>query len=85
MHKPKKPGIECPKAPLKLAQSLINNKKLVDGYYLDLNNTKLMQFLDEKVVIRTVHFTMKKILEEWAGVKLDNHGHVYGIRRYSKG
>ena len=52
---------------------------------MDSNNTKIMDFLNEKVVARTVQSKMLKSLEEWANVKLNKNGLMYGIRRYTRG
>ena len=66
-------------------QHSINCKKLINGEFVDSNNTKIMDFLNEKVVARTVQSKMLKSLEEWANVKLNKNGLMYGIRRYTRG
>ena len=64
---------------------MINRIKLINGQFVDLNNTQEMGFQDVNVVVRTITYIMHNALEEWANVKLDKKGTAYGIRRYSRG
>ena len=50
-----------------------------------MNNTFLMDFMNPKVVVRTLKYKLFKILENWANVKLEENGIMYGIRRYTRG
>ena len=45
----------------------------------------MIDFINRSVVLRTVEIKMRKIMEEWANVKLDKNGVIYGIRRYTRG
>ena len=45
----------------------------------------MIDFINRSVVLRTVEIKMRKIMEEWANVKLDKEGGIYGIRRYTRG
>ena len=64
---------------------MINRIKLINGEFVDLNNTQEMGFRDVNVVVRTITHVMHNVLEEWANIKLDKKGTAYGIRRYSRG
>ena len=50
-----------------------------------MNNTFLMDFMNPKVVVRAIKYQLLKIMENWANVKLDENGNIYGIRRYTRG
>lgn len=69
----------------KVVLDVINCRKLINGEFVNSNNTKVMDFLNEKVVTRTLQSKMQKILEDWANVKLNKNGLMYGIRRYTRG
>ena len=63
----------------------INCNKLIGGKLVNSNNTWLIDFMNPKVVTRTMEFQMQKLMENWANVKLNKEGFIYGIRRYTRG
>ena len=63
----------------------MNCDKLVDGKLVNLNNTFIMDFMNQNVVRRTMEYQLQKIIEDWAKVKLNKNFVMYGIRRYTRG
>jgi len=63
----------------------INCEQYIDGKLTHMNNTFLMDFMNPKVVVRAIKYQLLKIMENWANVKLDENGNIYGIRRYTRG
>ena len=66
-------------------KATVNCDKLVDGKLVNSNNTFLMDFMNQNVVRRTIKYQLKKIMEDWAKVKLNKSFVMYGIRRYTRG
>ena len=66
-------------------KATVNCDKLVDGKLVNSNNTFLLDFMNQNVVRRTIEYQLKKIMEDWAKVKLNKSFVMYGIRRYTRG
>ena len=66
-------------------KATMNCDKLVDGKLVNLNNTFIMDFMNQNVVRRTMEYQLQKIIEDWAKVKLNKNFVMYGIRRYTRG
>merc|ERR1712156_7944 len=64
---------------------LVNCKKQIDGKYVSMNNTYMMDFSNTYLVLRTLETDLFNILEDFSKVKLNPNGVIYGIRRYTHG